>query len=127
MFALARRGFLLTGSARGGERLAIAFTLVDNCLALGVNPERYLVDAIDKLERSRPLRRLSELIPQNWAAEQARRGTRRQSRPASSTSRSSLLRAALASHQATCKGRTAVTRSGARCGLHGSHADPAHH
>ena len=71
LFAVARRGFLFTGSVRGGERLAIAFTLVDNCLALGVDPERYLVDVIDKLERGWPLRRLSELIPQNWAAEQA--------------------------------------------------------
>ena len=71
MFAVARRNFLFTGSARGGERLAAAFTLVDNCLALGVDPERYLVDVIDKLERRWPLRRLSELIPQNWAAQQA--------------------------------------------------------
>ena len=69
LFAVARRGFLFTGSVRGGERLAIAFTLVDNCLALGVDPERYLLDVIDKLERGWPLRRLSELIPQNWAAE----------------------------------------------------------
>lgn len=71
LFAVARRGFLFTGSVRGGERLAIAFTLVDNCLALGVDPERYLVDVIDKLERGWPLRRLSELIPANWAAEKA--------------------------------------------------------
>jgi transposase len=69
MFAVARRNFLFTGSARGGERLAVAFTLVDNCLALGLDPERYLVDIIDKLERGWPLRRLSELIPQNWATE----------------------------------------------------------
>ncbi len=36
-----------------------------------VDPERYLVDVIDKLERGWPLRRLSELIPANWAAEKA--------------------------------------------------------
>lgn len=71
LFAVARRGFLFTGSVRGGERLAIAFTLVDNCLALGIDPELYLVDVIDKLERGWPLRRLSELIPANWAAEKA--------------------------------------------------------
>ena len=71
MFAVARRNFLFTGSVRGGERLAAAFTLADNCLALGVDPERYLTDIIDKLERGWPLRRLSELIPQNWAADQA--------------------------------------------------------
>jgi transposase len=71
LFAVARRGFLFTGSVRGGERLAIAFTLVDNCLVLGIDPERYLVDVIDKLECGWPLRRLSELIPQNWTAEKA--------------------------------------------------------
>ncbi|MDQ3401375.1 MAG: IS66 family transposase [Chloroflexota bacterium] len=71
MFAVARRNFLFTGSVRGGERLAAAFTLVDNCLAIGIDPERYLIDIIEKLERGLPMRRLSELIPQNWAAEHA--------------------------------------------------------
>lgn len=68
MFAVARRNFLFTGSVRGGERLAIAFTLVDNCLLLGVDPFRYLVDVIGKLEAGWPMRRLSELVPQRWAA-----------------------------------------------------------
>ena len=71
MFAVARRNFLFTGSVRGGERLAIAFTLVDNCLLLGVDPFRYLVDVIGKLEAGWPMRRLSELIPKRWAAQQA--------------------------------------------------------
>ncbi|MEY4575833.1 MAG: hypothetical protein RL701_536 [Pseudomonadota bacterium] len=65
-FAVARRNFLFTGSVRGGERLANVFTLVDNCLALGVDPYVYLVDVINKLERAWPMRRLSELIPHNW-------------------------------------------------------------
>lgn len=68
-FAVARRNFLFTGSVRGGERLAAAFTLVDNCLLLGVDPYFYLVDVIRKLEAGWPLRRLSELIPQCWATE----------------------------------------------------------
>lgn len=69
-FAVARRNFLFTGSERGGERLAAAFTLTDNCLLLGVDPFRYLVDVIDRIERGWPMRRLSELIPSRWAAEQ---------------------------------------------------------
>lgn len=72
LFAVARRGFLFTGSVRGGERLAIAFTLVDNCLLLGIDPHVYLVDVINKLERGWPLRRLSELTPHNWALQQSR-------------------------------------------------------
>lgn len=69
LFATARRGFLFTGSVRGGERLAGAFTLVDNCLTLGIDPHIYLVDVIEKLERGWPLSQLSALIPQNWALE----------------------------------------------------------
>ena len=71
MFAVARRNFLFTGSVRGGERLAAAFTLVDNCLMLGIDPERYLADVIGKLEARWPLRRLSELTPRRWATEHA--------------------------------------------------------
>lgn len=71
LYAVARRNFLFTGSARGGQRLAAVFTLVDNCLALGIEPYAYLVDVIRKLESGWPLRRLSELTPHRWAAEQA--------------------------------------------------------
>lgn len=70
-FAVARRNFLFTGSVRGGERLAAAFTLVDNCILLGIDPYRYLVDIINKLEADWPLKRLSELTPRNWLAQQA--------------------------------------------------------
>jgi transposase len=70
-FAVARRNFLFTGSPRGGERLAVAFTLVDSCLLLGLDPYEYLVDVIRKLENSWPLKRLSELIPSRWAAQRA--------------------------------------------------------
>lgn len=70
-FAVGRRGFLFTGSVRGGERLAIAYTLVDNCLILGIDPHVYLVDIITKIESGWPLSRLSELTPANWFAQQA--------------------------------------------------------
>jgi len=69
-FAVGRRNYLFTGSVRGGERLALAYTLVDNCTLLGIDPYRYLLDVIRKLEAGWPLRRLSELIPWNWAAAQ---------------------------------------------------------
>ena len=99
------------------ERLAIAFTLVDNCLALGIDPESYLIDVIEKLERGFPLRRLSELIPSNWAAEktaqkgteQARAVARRRSRSwlASLRHRGAACRGSgPASYQAACKGLT---------------------
>lgn len=68
-FAVARRNFLFTGSARGGERLAAAFTLVDSCLLLGLDPYEYLVDVIRKLEAGWPMKLLSDLIPSRWAAQ----------------------------------------------------------
>jgi transposase len=71
-YAVGRRNFLFTGSVRGGERLAVAYTLVDNCIILGVDPRRYLQDTIDKLERGHALSRMSELTPARWAANQAR-------------------------------------------------------
>jgi hypothetical protein len=71
LFAVGRRNFLFTGSVRGGERLAAAYTLVDNCLLLKVDPFGYLLDVITKLEGGWPLRRLSELVPWRWAAEKA--------------------------------------------------------
>ncbi len=71
-YAVGRRNFLFTGSSRGGERLAVAYTLVDNCLILGIDPRRYLQDTIDKLERGHPLARMSELVPACWAANQTR-------------------------------------------------------
>ncbi|HEU4406906.1 MAG TPA: transposase [Polyangiaceae bacterium] len=71
LFAVVRRNFLFTGSVRGGERLAAAYPLVDNCLPLGVDPFGYLLDVITKLEGGWPLRQPSELVPWRWAAEQA--------------------------------------------------------
>lgn len=72
-YAVGRRNFLFTGSSRGGERLAVAYTLVDNCLILGIDPRLYLQDTIDKLERGHALARMSELVPARWAADQARK------------------------------------------------------
>jgi transposase len=70
-FCVGRRNFLFTGSVRGGERLAIAYTLVDSCLLLGIDPYRYLRDVLVKIESGWPLARLSELIPERWALEHA--------------------------------------------------------
>jgi hypothetical protein len=71
-FAVGRRNFLFTGSERGGQRLATAYTLVENCKLLGVDSFAYLVDVIRRREAGLPLSRLSELTPARWAAEQPR-------------------------------------------------------
>jgi len=71
-FAVGRRNFLFTGSARGGERLAVAYTLIDNCLLLGLDPQGYIEDVLVKIESGWPLARLVELTPARWAVEHAR-------------------------------------------------------
>jgi transposase len=71
-YAVGRRNFLFTGSVRGGERLAVAYTLIDNCIILGIDARQYLQDTIDKLERGHPLSRMSELVPARWAADHSR-------------------------------------------------------
>lgn len=64
--AIGRRNLVFTGSVRSGERLAAAYTLVNNCTILGIDPCRYLVDIITKLESDWLMSRLSERIPQRW-------------------------------------------------------------
>ena len=61
----------LDAEARGEARRRLSLPILD-ALDIWVDAIHcYLVDVIDKLERGWPLRRLSELIPQNWAAEKA--------------------------------------------------------
>lgn len=38
------------------------------CRALGISTRDYLIDVIEKLEGGWPMRKLSELLPHNWAA-----------------------------------------------------------
>ncbi len=62
-----RRNFLFTGSAEAGARLADAYSLVQSCRGLGINPSEYLTDVIRKLQGGWPMRRIRELVPDRWA------------------------------------------------------------
>lgn len=66
--ALGRKNFYFTGSAAAARRLAGAYTLVQTCRLLGISTRDYLIDVIEKLEGGWPMRRLTELLPHNWAA-----------------------------------------------------------
>lgn len=66
--ALGRKNFLFTGSAEAAKRLAGAYSLVQTCRALGLSTREYLIDVVTKIERGWPARRLTELLPQRWAA-----------------------------------------------------------
>lgn len=69
--AIGRKNFLFTGSVAAGARLAVAYTLVQSCRALGISTRDYLIDVINKIAGGWPARRLTELMPQNWAAAQS--------------------------------------------------------
>lgn len=64
---IGRNNYLFTGSPEAAKRLAGAYTLVQSCRAVGVQPRVYLIDVIAKLEADWPLRRIGELVPDQWA------------------------------------------------------------
>lgn len=64
---IGRNNFLFTGSAEAAERLAGAYTLVQSCRNVGISTRDYLIDVVDKLEAGWPMRRIDELVPDQWA------------------------------------------------------------
>jgi hypothetical protein len=66
--AIARKNFLFAGSDDGGERAAIAFTILGSCRLLGINPIEYLADVLPILSRDIRLIDMPELLPVHWKA-----------------------------------------------------------
>jgi transposase len=67
--ALTRKNYLFAGSDTGGERAAIAYTLLGSCRLVGVNPVAYLTDILPRLARPRVrLRDFPTLMPAAWKA-----------------------------------------------------------
>ncbi len=69
--AVGRNNYLFAGSDQGGERAAIAYTVIGTCILAGIDPLAYLTDIFQKLATGWPHRRLDELLPPNWAAARA--------------------------------------------------------
>lgn len=69
--ALTRKNFLFAGSDAGGERAAIAFTILGSCRLAGVDPIAYLTDVLPKLTRRFRVMDLPALLPARWAAARA--------------------------------------------------------
>lgn len=65
--AIGRKNFMFTGSTAAAKRIAVAYSLVQTCRALDINTREYLVDVLTKLEQGWPARRLTDLLPHNWA------------------------------------------------------------
>jgi transposase len=66
--ALTRKNYLFAGSDTGGERAAIAYTILGCCRLAEVNPVEYLADILPRLARGLRLRDVSAMLPAAWKA-----------------------------------------------------------
>jgi transposase len=62
---LGRRNWRFTGSPRGGEAAAVAYSIVMSCKRAGVEPFEYLSDVLVRV-CTHPASRIDELIPRRW-------------------------------------------------------------
>jgi len=68
--ALTRKNYLFAGADTGGERAAIAHTILGSCRLIGIDPLAYLTDVLPRLARARVgLRDFAALMPAQWKAE----------------------------------------------------------
>jgi hypothetical protein len=69
--AMTRKNFLFAGSDAGGERAAIAYTVLGSCQLAQVNPVEYLADVLPRLAKRIRLVDIPALLPARWKAERA--------------------------------------------------------
>jgi transposase len=69
--ALTRKNFLFAGSDAGGERAAVAYTILACCRISEVNPLEYLADVLPRLSGRVRLMDLPALLPAPWKASRA--------------------------------------------------------
>ena len=65
--AIGRKNWLFAGSDKGGETAAVLMSLCTTCKDLGVDPQAYLRDVLDRVS-THPARRIEELLPDRWKA-----------------------------------------------------------
>ena len=63
---IGRRNWLFFGSPEGARVGANLFSLIATCKALGVNPEAYLADVLEKVDTT-PAAEVWRLTPWAWA------------------------------------------------------------
>ncbi len=63
--ALGRKNWMFCWSEIGAKYAAIAFTLIECCKLHGVDPWKYLVDVLQRID-SHPAREVQQLTPKNW-------------------------------------------------------------
>lgn len=64
--ALTRKAFLFAGSDAGGDRAAVAYTVLGCCALAGVDPVKYLADVLPRLARGVRECDLPDLLPHRW-------------------------------------------------------------
>jgi hypothetical protein len=64
--AIGRIAFLFVGSHAGGERAAIAYSVLGTCRLIGLNPVPYLADVLPVLARGIEADELPALMPKAW-------------------------------------------------------------
>src|SRR3954467_1638370 len=65
--ALGRKNWLFVGSDEGGKTAAVLMSLCTTCKGLGIAPQGYLRDVLDRIS-THPARRIEELSPDRWQA-----------------------------------------------------------
>ena len=63
--AIGRRNWLFAGSDQGGETAAVLMSLCTTCKSLGIDPQAYLHDVLDRIS-THPAKRIEELLPDRW-------------------------------------------------------------
>jgi len=64
LVALGRSNYLFAGSDTGGERAAVAYSLIGSARLNGIDPEGYLRYVLERVA-DHPINRASELLPWN--------------------------------------------------------------
>ena len=65
--ALGRKNWLFVGSDRGGQTAAVLMSLCTTCKTMGIDPQAYLRDVLDRIS-THPASRIEELLPDRWEA-----------------------------------------------------------
>ena len=62
-----RKNWLFAGSDNGEKTAAVLMSLCTTCKDLGIDPQAYLRDVLDRIS-THPARRIEELLPDRWQA-----------------------------------------------------------
>jgi len=66
--AIGRKNWMFAGSQRGGNAMAIAFTLIETAKLNGVDPQAWLTDVLSRIAEHK-INRIDELLPWNYSAD----------------------------------------------------------